>query len=325
MPSQPSKSLLLRKTLTDICLGYSKGAFKGRSFFIKHTTNSDQLYFDEFYENALEEAISDGLLTDEQALQDVMQQGLWTKKEDLAIEKSKSYIESLRKTKDATQILSVKDKLNDTIRQEEVKIITLEQKKQKHIGMTAEKYANQLLNDEFVFKNSYLDAALTIPFFSRDHFDYLQESDLDEFITSYNNSLMVCGENNIKLLCIQDSFYNIYSICEGPVDYFGKPIKDFTFYQIKLASWGKYFVSLFANHDLSKIPAKYKEDPDKLLDFVKASEQSKKQMEKMSKHDMVFAGANNSDDMEAMGLKVNPDREFKEGLTINDFIKKYNK
>ena len=77
-----------RKIFRDISRGYSEIKFRGSPVFIKHLTNHDQVDLDDVYSKFYDHALSRGLPTEEEKLEQLIEDELWSKgKEEVLLVK----------------------------------------------------------------------------------------------------------------------------------------------------------------------------------------------------------------------------------------------
>lgn len=67
-------------TFNEIIKGYSKRKFRGSPIFIKHLGVTEKAFFDFRFQEFYEHALSLGILSEEEALKKVMEDGFWSEK-----------------------------------------------------------------------------------------------------------------------------------------------------------------------------------------------------------------------------------------------------
>jgi len=269
---------LIRKAFSDISRGYSQVLYQGKRLFIKHLSHHDQVDLDIIYKQAYEEAQQKGAPTEKEALLQLEQNDIWTKQEDVKLNNEKKYLESLIKDKKHIVKPSDIEKNNKLINKQEEKYLNLLNERNKHLGLTAERVAEKRLNEYYIVFSFYLDENFKEKYLDKEKYENLSNEDLAELISLYNKEMTETSDREIKLLAIQDFFQSYWSMSDNNVNnFFRIPICNLTYFQMRLASYASYF-----QHVLEKsegIPEKIKSDPDKLIDYINASEKGKEQME----------------------------------------------
>jgi hypothetical protein len=128
---------------------------------------------------------------------------------------------------------------------------------------------------------------------------------MNGLITDYNAAMEGCSTQNIKKLAMQGFFQEYFSLTgENISQFFGRPICQMTFMQVKLLSYGRHFGSIYQNNDLSKFPKNVLEDPDLLTDYAMAAAKGKEEMQKQGAYDegTVVVGAK-KEDAKVLGVK----------------------
>lgn len=295
-------SSVLRKAFVDICNGYSSALYDGREIFVKHLNHRDHLNVEEKQAEYEADAKKSGLPTEAQKLESLKKNGMWSESKELNIERQKSAVARFEDAKKKAILPSVVKQYDGQIAIETRKLNKLLDERESIIGLTVEKHAQKLTNDYYIIENLYLDKELSKKFLSADNFDYLLDSDVSKIVEAYNLAILPCSEANIKKLSIQDFFQSYFFLCSDNLhSFYGKPIVDLTFYQIKLGNYAKYFKGIFENHDMSKLPKDVKEDPDKIEQYILTSKESNKAIEQSKGDNTSLVGAT-QEDLKALGL-----------------------
>lgn len=299
----------LRRAFNDVTVGYSRTTLMGKTAYIKHLSYADQvendLKRDEYYNEAREQ----GLSTADQKLATLIEGGQWSPAKEKEIAASKAYIIDLIEGKRKMMNMpSMVESYNGKIKAEEKVYAERVVAKQVLLGLTCESYADRQLNDWYIYTNLFADKALMTPFFTENEFDYLTEPEMDVVGKTYNVAMEGCGEAALKKLTIQPFFQNYFGLVGDNLgQFFGKPIAQLTFFQIRLLSLGAHFRHIFSSHDTSKFPANVREDPDLLTDYANAARKGKEEMEKQGAYDddAIVIGAK-KEDSDVLGVKTNP-------------------
>jgi hypothetical protein len=177
-----------------------------------------------------------------------------------------------------------------------------------YLGLTCENYAQRRLNEYYIVKSLYSDNKFSQALFSQDEFEELSDIEINTLISQYNGIMDVCSELNIKKLALQDFFQSYYALCNNDFSaFYGKPIYQLTMLQVRLANYARYFKNIFENYDTSTMPKSLYDDPDKIVDWVKATDRAKKEMEKTKDAAMSGQAGMTKEDRKALGIKAGPD------------------
>lgn len=259
----PDNLSTLRRGFVDICRGYSVGTYKGSTIYIKHLGHVDHMAFDDIQLAFKNEAIAEGAKTEEERLQYLVSKGLWSASKDEDIERQRDTIarfEDGRRTIPQPSMLRLHDKQTQDERDKLVKMLT---EKGELIGVTAETYATQRLNDHYIINNLFSDVAMSHPFFSESSFEDFNNSEVEDITAAYNAATDCCSDANIKRLVVQDFYITYYSACNDNLyTFFGRPVCQMTYYMVKCGSYSRYFKRLMEDTDLSRLSREKRMDPD---------------------------------------------------------------
>jgi len=250
--------------------GYTEFQFKGRSVYLKHLTIKDQRNIHLYYDKYKNIATSRGVETEEEILQKVKDDGLWTDDDDLKISSLSSEIENLKKTKDSLFLNSQKEAVKDTITEKQKEHFGLLYKRKEIVGKTAEDYASNMAATEmiryFVFDSKDLDKHA----FSKDEFDEMDDLELIALKSLQAEITEKISEKHIQEAVLRPFFSLYLSFCENARDFFGKPLVDLSVYQLKMVVFGRVFQSIFQN--IENVPDDIRDDPERLLAFADAKQ-----------------------------------------------------
>jgi hypothetical protein len=289
-------SRIFRRTFLDICNGYSLMTYKNAAAFIKHLSHREHLGLDDLEEFYHAEAVRKGLYTEKDRLIFLNKERLWTDKNEHEILQLKSFIARLNDNKKNIALPSVLNRLKQDIEVEENKLKILINKRFEFIGLTAEGYAKKLVNEYYILRSLYKDSSLKEPFFTEEEFADIEDSELDNIVISYNNIIDSCGEKHIKQLSIQDFFLSYFNLCESNFSsFFGKPICEFTYFQVKLINYARYFSHILEGVDIKTLPEKCWEDPDYLVEFIGTTKKGKEMIENTKGQAVSVVGATQED------------------------------
>ena len=139
----------------------------------------------------------------------------------------------------------------------------------------------------------YKDKNLDTLFYLEEEFDNINSDNLSELIKIYNSILNNFSDSRIQKLVLEDFFSYYMPYCEDPIHFYGKPIINLTYNQLRLILYARYFKNILSTND--KIPENYKKDPDKLIDYVNANEKAKEKMQQKDNQATSIVGATKED------------------------------
>ena len=320
---------LLRKAYACIIQGSCTLPYNDDLIYIRHFSPIEQAEIDEEHLAVLNEAKKKGLPSEEDKLKDLAKEGLWTKEDEVDIENKKFYISSDESTKRAEFLPSRVEELNKKIQEGREKLRERLAARMELIGMTAESFASQKLNEIYIYKSFFKDKDFREAFFTPEEYDDLTREEIGYLINLYNDRIKEFQDRNIRRIACAAFFQNYYSLCEDNIyNLFGKAIVSLTFYQSELATYGRYFKHIIAN---SKPAEDILEDPDKLIDWSNGTQNTKKLLDDNKPQGegvaMAIVGAT-ADDLKKMGLKKDTgEKSFQEiarekgGLSMEDIMK----
>lgn len=237
------------------------------SLYFRHLSQVEQrevISESKFFEK---EAVSKGLLKKEDALKDLINQEMWSLENEDKIKKLSQELDSLKKLLMQTFLPSKKKETLDKAKKKEDEIISMKNEKNELLGLTAEKYASNKIQKNIVNKILFYDRE-----FKRGVFDDLyineglKEAEIyrlqKEFFEKFQDS-------SISKAVLSDYFSMYLPFCEDVLGVFGKPLAELTSYQLKLISFGRYFLNIFKNSQ-KEIPDNIAKDPELLVDFYQS-------------------------------------------------------
>ena len=302
------KSKSLRRAFRDIKKGFSKINVLGNSFYLKHISFDDQIDIDDVYDKYFQQAKERGVPTHEETLKRLYEEGEWSEKEESRIKQQENFVQQLRNNKKVQYLKKEIQRLNEDISKAERKLNEMKNERAAFFSRTAESYAEERINDFYILKCLYKNEQLTELAYSEDEFDEVDSQSLTEIIKQYNNVYSDINDESIQYIVLQD-FYNLFMpFAEHAHEFYGKPICDLSYNQLKLLIYSRYFRNIFNNND--KMPDHIKKDPDKIIDYVNANENAKKIMDKKGDGEgsaQTLVGAT-EEDMEYIGFKAKGER-----------------
>lgn len=267
----------------DISRGYTTTKLFDTEVYIKHLTTHDQVDLEEIKDKYYSEAEFRGAPTEKDMLAVLKDSGDWVEEDEKEIEEIKNFIDILRSQKSHLLLKSKIDQQNELISKEELKLkIKLNEKKQL-LGATCEKYAEERANDSYIIKSFFYDTKFEEPVFTEELYADLDNQQLGEIISVYNESFKTYSEEHIKKLVLEDFYFVYFPFAEDSLRFFGLPVCALTYNQIKLIVFTRIFKSIFENND--NIPESIKNDPDALIDYANSAEKAKDKMRDLENKD----------------------------------------
>tara|TARA_E500000178_G_scaffold355399_1_gene427893 strand:- start:1734 stop:2708 length:975 start_codon:yes stop_codon:yes gene_type:complete len=237
------------------------------SLYFRHLSQVEQrevISESKFFEK---EAISKGLLKKEDALEDLINQEMWSLENEEKIKKLKQELDGLKKILVQTFLPSKKKQMLEKAKEKEQQVFSMENEKNELLGLTAEKYANNKIQKNIVNKILFYDRE-----FKRGVFDdlYINEGFKEAEIYKLQKEFFEkFQDSSISKAVLSDYFSMYLPFCEDVLGVFGKPLAELTSYQLKLISFGRYFLNIFKNSQ-KDIPENIAKDPELLVDFYQS-------------------------------------------------------
>lgn len=246
--------------------GYTDVTFQGKTVYIKHFSIRDQRYIHRFYNKYKSIAESKGIPSEEEMLNSLREDGLWSDNDDRKIAELEQEIEGLRGSKRSSFLPSQKKHIQETIDSKRKELYFLFNKKAELVGKTSERYGSQRSNEEFIRYLIYADPQCSRHFFTDEQFSNLSEEEVEFFVKENDYISRRLNESNIQRVVLRD-FFNMYmSQTEDVSAFYGKPIIELSVYQLKLAIYSRILFNIFQYNE--DIPERIKQDPEAIFDFV---------------------------------------------------------
>lgn len=292
---------VLRKAFGDIINGYSVAP----KFIIKHFNVFDQINIDEVYQTNFDRAKKRGLLTEQETLAIAIKNKDWTEEDERTIKISENTLLSIEDSIKNAVVPSQMDRLREQLESEKKTLRTFKDKKHSLLGITCESFANKRTNDYYIFLSLYRDKELKQQLYNREDFEYLTDKELAADIKIYNQIMEPCSDIGIKRIAASSFFQTMFSLTSDVYNFYGKKIIELTFAQTELAMYGRYFKSIF--EDNPHLPDRIKNDPDRIIDFVRVKHNAQKLLEKNPSGAVGLPGATYQD-IKDLGLEHQMDQ-----------------
>lgn len=307
----------LRRAFVDICRGYSVGQHEGKDLYVRHLSHFNHVEYDLHQARFEEYAVSQGAPREADQLAKLKEKGRWTDAKDREVERQKDTIIRFEEARKTVVLPSMQEHYDKQIREEREKLERLLIERGNLLGLTAELYAQRRLNDHYILTNVFADVGFSIPLYTEEGFDDLEDSAVEALLSSYHSAIAPCDDANLRRLAVQEFFTSYYNLCgDDSSAFFGKAVCLLTYYQVRLSNIAKYFKALTEQVDMSKVDPKVRHDPDALEKVF----MSQKNMAKMAEDGKVPTGMTSSD-VQQLGLKGQL-TEVKEEMDASEMVKR---
>jgi hypothetical protein len=305
-------SRVLRQAFLDVCNGYSVADHRGKKIYIKHLSHKEHLMLDDLQESFKKDAINSGIPSEKEKINYLISEGLWSEKREIEIAQKRRYIQQMNDGKKKMNLPSMLERHIADIKKEEAVLRKWENERYDLIGITCESYASKVVSDYYVLRSFFKDKLLTTPYLTEAEFDEVDDTELISLINIYKAASDICSEQNLKSLAIQDFYTPYFYLCDDNImSFFGKPICDLSYNQIKLASLSRYFKSIMDGVDLKTLPKKALEDPDELINYITSTKNAKELVNRNDHANVAIVGATKQDVIAVKGEETQnalPDR-----------------
>jgi hypothetical protein len=274
----------LKEALYSIILGYNLASLEGERVFIKHFGNKDKVEVDYQYGLAYNSALSKNVVTNEEKEIQLAELKLWSEKDDKEIISLELSIDNLKRRKRLSLPSQIKD-INIKIQDAASRISKLRAQKNKLMGVTAESIAQRRAEDFYIASSFFRDDAFNNRLIHVDEFDDMDISQIDSMKFTYFSALSEILGEKIKGLSVLKDFMNLMYLAEKPYEILGKPLAEYTFFQIDLISFARHYKHIISHEP--QPPDNILEDPDALDDWYESSNTMRKIMDKDHDRDSV--------------------------------------
>lgn len=313
-------------TFNEIIKGYSKRKFRGSPIFIKHLGVSEKAFFDFRFQEFYEYALSSGILSEEDALKKVIEEGFWSEKEESEIDTLKKYIDRLILTKRSFIRKLEIEEISKQIDEERQKLAKKISERKEILGKTAEEYASNRSNDYIIYESLFKDEELKERVLSENEFEEMTYEDLIEYILFFNEYMNDFKEYNLQKIALLDFFQPYYLVLDQPMQFWGKPMVQLTDFQVRVTVYGKIFKNIFETTE--NIPDEIKTNPDKLFEYTDRSkakknfESKQKNKDKASGEAVFKATKEEVEEMRTSGAKtINEVMKGKKTMSMEELMK----
>ena len=297
----------------EIFEGFTRFDFKGQAVFFRHFNFKDQGVLHSSFDKYHQKAVKRGIQEEKDVLEKLAEDGTWTKDDEAMISEKESYLENLEKSKSKIILPSHRESHQELINKEKISLMELRMKRKDLIGKTASEYAHNRSNEDFLRNLLYKDECLKHLMFSDQDFEEIDPDDLQSLLNQYYNTIGKFNDSTIQKMVLEDQFSLFLAHCEKPHDFFGKPLINFSVFQLKTIAYGRMFLNIFQNVD--KIPDSIRKDPDALISFAESSRNKDKMTKNIKDNSATAVFGAKKEDLEFV------DSEAKQ-VSLGDLLKK---
>jgi len=213
------------------------------------------------------EALSKGMKKEKESINLLIDDGVWTTDKEDEINAIKTQIKGLEDVMHKIQLPSQREEHKKLIDKEKEKLSKLNRDRKFLIGMTAESYAQEKVHRDFFDSITFLDPEFKIK--TMEEISY-EEKDKEREIVMYQNQFFEkFSDENISKAVLSPFYASFLPFSENTLNIFGKPLKDMTSFQIKMAAYGRSFLNIFKTAQ-KEIPEYVAKDPELLLEWHNA-------------------------------------------------------
>ncbi len=210
------------------------------------------------------EAKSQGLISEKEALKDLYAQEMWSEQEENEI---LNYEKKIKEFSSALSNQILPSKAASIKKQIEVfqkKINVAQSNKDALLGLTQEKYVHNKTQKSVVQNILFYDIDFKKPVFED---LYVNERYKEFEIYKLQKKFFTKFQDDQISKAVLSEYFSMYlPFCEDVIAVFGKPLVKLTNYQLKLISYGRYFLNIFKNTS-KEIPENIAKDPELLISF----------------------------------------------------------
>ena len=259
------------------------------------------------------EAKSKGLLTEKEALDELYSQEMWSEQEENEIlnfqKKIKDFSSALPNAILPSKAASIKKQIESF----EKKLNAAQSNKDVLLGLTQEKYVHNKTQKAVIENILYYDINFKNPVFEN---LYINEGQREVQIYKLQKKFFTKFQDDQISKAVLSEYFSMYlPFCEDVIAVFGKPLVKLTNYQLKLISYGRYFLNIFKNTQ-KDIPDNIAKDPELLISFYQ-SQRSNNNKSKATEGSggSTYFGANEND---IQALK----KENEDAVDLSEEVKK---
>lgn len=277
------------RIISEILEGKSVSKTSFGVLYFKHLSQGEQREIISNRSIFNQEASEKGLLTEDDALTQVIEQEMWSEEEEIELKNSEEKIQSLKTVITQVNLPSKRKQIQEEIQGFEEKFRKLNLEKQNILGLTSEKYVEnklqRLIMERVLFYDKEFNKSVLKNLYITEQFKEIEIYKIQKkFFERFS-------DEKISKAVLSDYFSMYLPFCEDVIGVFGQPLKDLTTYQLKLLSLGRHFLNIFKNCS-KKIPDNIAKDPELLINFYQNQQEgNERQSAKSGEGGSTYFGA----------------------------------
>jgi hypothetical protein len=263
----------------------------------------------------IKEAEGRGLMTEKESLDLLIKDKMWDMDSESEIQEKKKFIDNMKKSLTKIKLPSQREGHKKLIELEQDKLNKLSFEREKLVGLTAEKYVEKKVNQEFFESLLFSDKDLKFKIY--DDISYDEMNKIREISQLEDVFFKKFSDDNISRSVLSPFFGPYLAYAEDVLGMFGTPLKSLTAFQLKILSYARSFLNIFKNTQ-KDIPEHVAKDPGLLLEFYESQKNNNNQRKTKASEGSggtTYFGANKQD-IESV---KNSDEKV---ITLSDEIKK---
>ena len=303
MRSKPNK-VNYRYLFRDVVLGFCEIDLEGKTLFIKHLSTLDQVDLEVLEEKFFTKAQTRGLPTEQEALERLQDEEMWTKGDEAKVKRQEQYVEGVENARKQLYLKTELDTNEKQLKEGRDKLAELLFDKEKLIGQTCEKYSRNRVSDHYILKSFFKDKGLTALNYTDEEMSELPMTELKTLTEAYNSHLGLFTDKNVQDLTLQNFYAPYFPFCDSVMNFFNKPLFQLSSTQVKLIVFTRMFKNIFENYP--KIPESIRQDATKIIDYVNAQDKAKDALSNLDKDGASTVMGATKEDYEYLGHQQNP-------------------
>jgi len=255
------------------------------SFGTIHLKHFKQLEVQKIFsrkERYVKEAVKKGVPLEKDLLADLIADGIWDNANEIEIKETEEEIKTKQQGLKNFKLPSQRKKQIAEINELKSKLGFLMKEKFSIMGITAEIYSERKVQKDFFGQIAFLDEDYKIRVDEElEANNFEQQAELqniqETFFKNFDDSM-------ISKAVLSSYFAPYLPYSESVLDFFGKPLKDLTTFQMKMLSYSRSFLNIFKNAQ-KDIPDNVAKDPELLISFYEAEKERSKNPDRAKNRD----------------------------------------
>ena len=255
------------------------------SFGTIHLKHFKQLEVQKIFskkERYVKEAIKKGVPLEKDLLANLIADGIWDNANEVEIIQTEEEIKIKQTGLKNLKLPSQRKNQISRINELKSKLGFLMKEKFSIMGITAEIYAERKVQKDFFGQISYLDNDYKIRVDDElEANDFKKQAELQKIQETFFKNF---DDSMISKAVLSSYFAPYLPYSENVLDFFGKPLKDLTTFQMKMLSYSRSFLNIFKNAQ-KEIPENVAKDPELLISFYEAEKERSKNPDRSKNRD----------------------------------------